>query len=151
MYSEKEKKFHLRVRAIIRDGEHILAVKAKGLKYCFLPGGHHEIGESLPNALLREIKEEMGREATILQYLGVVENGWQKNDAYHQEINHVFEVTVPGMDAKANPASAEEKLEFLWVKPEDFELQDFRPLVIRTLIIKWLKGDKTIWREARFE
>lgn len=149
--NNKEQKFHLRVRAIIRDGEYILAVKAKGLEYCFLPGGHHEIGESLSDALLREIKEEMGLEGEIRQYLGVVENGWQENDAYHQEINHVFEVVIHGIDAKANPASAEEKLEFFWIKPEDFEKYDFRPIVMRPLIVKWLAGDKTIWCEARFE
>ena len=119
MHSEKETKFHLRVRAIIRDGEHILAVKAKGLEYCFLPGGHHEIGESLPSALLREIKEEMGLDGEIRRYLGVVENGWQGNDAYHQEINHVFEVAVPGIHAQTDPPSAEEKLEF-YINPHDF-------------------------------
>ena len=151
MPSEKEKKFHLRVRAIIRDGEHILAVKAKGLEYCFLPGGHHEIGESLPSALLRELKEEMGCEGEIRQYLGVVENGWQGNDAYHQEVNHVFEVAISGVGAGANPPSAEEKLEFLWIKPEDFESKNFRPKIMRPLIIKWLEGDKTIWCESNFE
>lgn len=151
MHTEKEKKFHVRVRAIIRDGEHILAVKAKGSEYCFLPGGHHELGESLPDALLRELKEEMGREGEIRQYLGVVENGWQDGDTYHQEINHAFEVVIEGIDAKANPASAEEKLEFLWIKPKDFESQNFRPLVMRPLIVKWLDGDKTIWCESRFE
>ena len=151
MHSEKETKFHLRVRAIIRDGEHILAVKAKGLEYCFLPGGHHEIGESLPSALLREIKEEMGLDGEIRRYLGVVENGWQGNDAYHQEINHVFEVAVPGIHAQTDPPSAEEKLKFYWIKPEDFERYDFRPKIMRPLIVNRLKGDRKIWCESHFE
>jgi len=151
MHSEKEKKFHVRVRAVVRDGDHILAVKTKGADYCFLPGGHHEFGESLQGALLREIKEEMGLEGEIRQYLGVVENGWANGDVYHAEINHVFEVAIPRIDVKTNPISAEEKLEFLWVKLDDFEQQDFRPIVMRPLIAKWLQGDKTIWCESNFE
>lgn len=151
MHSEKEKKFHVRVRAIVRDGDHILAVKMKGADYCFLPGGHHEFGESLSDALLREIKEEMGLEGEIRQYLGVVENGWANGDVYHAEANHAFEVVIPGIRAEKDPASAEEQLEFLWVKLEDFEKQDFRPLVMRPLITKWLQGDTTIWCESNFE
>lgn len=151
MRSKKEKKFHLRVRAIIRDDGHILAVRQKGLDYCFLPGGHHEFGESLSDALLREIKEEMGLDGEIRQYLGVVENGWHGTDAYHQEINHVFEVAILGIFAASIPPSAEEKLEFFWIKQEDFERHDFRPLVMRPLIRNWLAGDKVVWCESRFE
>lgn len=151
MFSEKEKKFHVRVRAIIRDDGHILAVKAKGLEYCFLPGGHHEMGETLAGALVREIKEEMGLDAEIRSYLGVVENGWAQGDVYNSEVNHVFDVVIPGIGAGENPASAEEQLEFLWIKPEEFESHDFRPIVMRPLIIKWLAGDKTVWCEANFE
>ncbi len=148
---DSKTKFHVRVRAIVYDDGHILAVKMKGADYCFLPGGHHEMGETLADALVREIKEEMGREGEIRQYLGLVENGWQGDDAYHQEINHIFEVAIPGVHAQEAPPSAEEKLEFLWVKPGDFEKKDFRPPVIRPLIINWLKGDKKIWCESNFE
>lgn len=148
---DSKTKFHVRVRAIVHDNGHILAVKMKGADYCFLPGGHHEMGETLADALVREIKEEMGCNAEISHYLGVVENGWQGGDVYHQEINHAFAVSIPEISAKMNPQSAEEQLEFLWVKPEDFEQQNFRPPVIRPLIDKWLGGDKEIWYETRFE
>lgn len=149
--NNKEQKFHLRVRAIVHNDGHILAVKMKGGNYCFLPGGHHEFGESLPDALVREIKEEMGLDAEIRNYLGVVENGWPQGDVYNAEVNHIFDVVIPEINASVNPASAEEQLEFLWVKPEEFDKHDFRPLVIRPLIMKWLAGDTTIWCESRFE
>ena len=43
----------------------------------FLPGGHVEIGESAENALIRELREELGVNCSIQQFLGVIENQWQ--------------------------------------------------------------------------
>ena len=60
-----QKHFHLRVRGIIRDGEHILLARAKGKSYSFLPGGHHEMEETIAQTLVRELREELGVDATV--------------------------------------------------------------------------------------
>lgn len=142
------KKFHLLVRAVVRDSNNILVARVKGGSYCFLPGGHHEIGETLAETVKREIKEEMGLRAEVKQYLGVVENNWSKNQ---YEINHIFEVKIPKLNVKAHPSSQEGHLEFFWIKPDDFKKQNLLPVVIQPLIADWLKGDKKIWHEANFK
>jgi len=144
------KKFHLRVRAVIHDGENLLVARMKGTNYCFLPGGHHEVGEMLVDALVREIKEEIGLSAKVKQYLGVIENGWPEGNVYNYEINHVFEVLVKNISAKTAISSQENHLEFLWIKIDDFKKQNLLPVMIRPLILNWLRGEKKIWQESSF-
>src|SRR3989344_7135431 len=145
-----QKHFHLRVRGIVRDGEHILLARVKGKKYSFLPGGHHEVGETLAQTLVRELHEELGVESVAKNYLGVVENGWPEDGEYHYEVNHIFEAEVSGLRASASPASKEDHIEFFWSRADEFERFDLRPKMIRTLIANWMKGDTRIWQESNF-
>ncbi|MEY4731850.1 MAG: hypothetical protein RL681_796 [Candidatus Parcubacteria bacterium] len=146
-----QKYFHLRVRGIIRDGEHVLLVRTKGKNYSFLPGGHHEVGETLAQTLVRELREELGVEATVKNYLGVVENGWPQDGEYHYEINHIFAAEVPSLRADAHPTAKEDDLEFFWSRQEEFEKNDLLPVMLRPLISKWMNGDMRIWLESNFE
>jgi ADP-ribose pyrophosphatase YjhB (NUDIX family) len=145
-----KKKFHLRVRAVIHEGENLLAVRMKGQNYCFLPGGRHEIGETLSRAIIREIKEELGLPAAIQRYLGIIENGWKENNSDVYEINHVFEVKIPKLKTNKYPRSKENKIEFFWLKPKDFARRNLLPVIIRPLIKKLFKGDKTTWIASNF-
>jgi ADP-ribose pyrophosphatase YjhB (NUDIX family) len=60
-------------RAVIRREDRILVACPVGEDWCFLPGGHVEPGESVESALLRELAEELGTEASIVRLVGVVE------------------------------------------------------------------------------
>lgn len=154
LFRKKTKKeFHLLVRAVIHDdnNDSLLVAKMKGANYCFLPGGHYEAGETLTDALAREIKEEMGLFAEVKQYLGVIENGWQKDNGYHYEINHIFEVLIKNVNAKTDIFSQENHIEFLWIKTDDLEKQNLLPAIIRPLILNLLKGEKKIWQESNFQ
>src|SRR3989338_7830559 len=150
-FEPKLKKFHLHVRAVIHDGDYLLVARTKGEDYCFLPGGHYEVGETLAEALGREIEEEMGLKAEVKQYLGIVENRWFEDNLHHYEINHVFEVEVPKLNTKVNPLSQENHLDFFWVKSDYFEKQNLLPIIIRPLITNWFKGSREIWHERNLE
>ena len=56
---------------MIKD-EKLLVAEYIGYHY-FLPGGHVEVGESAENALIRELREELGVNCSIKQFLGVIE------------------------------------------------------------------------------
>lgn len=96
----------------VMDGE-LLVCKAKGGLSAYLPGGHIEFGESGREALVREIREELGVEAETGRFLGAVENKFLQNGRTHAEINLVYELVF-----KEKPAAEarEDWLEFEWVK-----------------------------------
>ena len=111
----------------VQDGK-ILLCKAKGGATTYLPGGHVEFGEMGRQALVREVKEEMGVDAETGAFLGVVENAFQQHGKPHAEVNLVYELKVPS----ATPARAcEDWIEFEW--RDLAHLDDLLPAAFRRL------------------
>lgn len=94
----------------VQDGK-LLLCRAKGGRTTYLPGGHIEFGETGREALVREIREEMGVEAETGIFLGVVENSFLQHGKPHAEINLVYELKLP---AGANAVAREDWIEFEW-------------------------------------
>ncbi len=94
----------------IADGK-ILLCRAKGGKSTYLPGGHIEFGETGREALVREVKEELGVSSTTGKFLGVVENSFLQHGKPHAEINLVYELKFASIpETKAQ----EERIESAW-------------------------------------
>ena len=108
------------------DGN-ILLCKAKGGKTTYLPGGHIEFGETGRQALVREIKEELGLDSSTGAFLGVVENSFLQHGAPHSEINLVYELSL----AKREIQAQEDWIEFEWRPLSD--LGDLLPEAFRKL------------------
>ena len=108
------------------DGK-ILLCKAKGGKTTYLPGGHIEFGETGRQALVREIKEELGLDSSTGAFLGVVENSFFQHGAPHSEINLVYELSL----AKGEIKAQEDWIEFEWRPLSD--LDDLLPEAFRKL------------------
>ena len=111
----------------VRDGK-ILLCRAKGGATTYLPGGHVEFGETGREALVREVKEELGVDAGTGEFLGVVENSFQQHGKPHAEVNLVYELTLP---ADADAQSQEDWIEFEWRDVAD--LGDLLPSEFRRL------------------
>jgi len=89
------------VSTIVVKERNVLLVKRRNPpykgKWC-LPSGFAEIGESIQEAALRELKEEAGIDGMIL---GFVDVNWTKNYYYGDLIFHTFEVEQTGGITKA--------------------------------------------------
>jgi 8-oxo-dGTP diphosphatase len=89
------------VSTIVIKGKQILLIKRRNPpykgKWC-LPSGFAEIGESIQDAALRELKEETGIDGMII---GFVDVNWTKNYYYGDLIFHTFEVEQTGGITKA--------------------------------------------------
>ena len=77
----------------VADGK-ILLCFPKDRSYAYLPGGHIEFGETGRVALVREMKEETGLDATAGDLLGVVESSFVQKGERHCEINLIYEMKI---------------------------------------------------------
>ncbi len=111
----------------LREGR-LLLCRAKSGATTYLPGGHIEFGETGRQALVREVKEELGLDAQTGRFLGVVENAFTQHGKPHAEINLVYELILP---PNAEIAAREDWIEFEW-RPCD-SLDDLLPAAFRRL------------------
>ena len=97
----------------IIDGKVLLCLP-KDRSYSYLPGGHIEFGETGREALVREMKEETGLDATAGELLGVVESSFVQKGEKHCEINLIYEMKVRGGEG-GKVRSCEDWICFDWV------------------------------------
>jgi len=127
---------HLLARAVVRDAGHVLLVRADGQAHTFLPGGHVEANEGLTGCLRRELREELGVEARVGPYRGVVEHRWRRDGEQQYELNHCFATTLPSLSADRSPTAQERYLQFGWVpaQPDALDEVDLQPAPLRQLL-----------------
>ena len=126
---------HLVARAVIEHERHFLVAQAKSASNTFLPGGHIEPGEGIPNCLKRELLEETGLNVTVGQFLGIVEADFVDEHGHrHIEINHLFLVSAPNLTRDQPVASLEPHLSFEWVSQAQFDARQLQPSPLRALL-----------------
>ena len=96
----------------VKDGK-VLLCYPKDRSYAYLPGGHIEFGETGREALVREMKEETGLDATAGELLGVVESSFVQKGEKHCEINLIYEMKVRGCEGE-KVRSCEDWICFDW-------------------------------------
>lgn len=74
--------FNYRVCAIILHNNQLLAMKDEHSPYYYLPGGRVQLHETAENAILRELKEELGIDATISRPL------WFNQSFFTEDVTH---------------------------------------------------------------
>ena len=75
--------FNYRVCAVLLDGGRILAMHDERSPYFYLPGGRVRMGERAEDAVLREVREELGIEAKILRPL------WFHQAFFNEDVSHM--------------------------------------------------------------
>ena len=128
----------------VRDGK-LLLCRAKGGSSTYLPGGHIEFGETGRQALVREVKEELGVESSTGAFLGVVENSFLQHGKPHAEINLVYELKlgtgnggledsrIGGLGELPALQSREAWIEFEWCDLNRLDEANLLPPVFRSL------------------
>ena len=122
----------------VRDGK-LLLCRAKGGSSTYLPGGHIEFGETGRQALVREVKEELGVESSTGKFLGVVENSFLQHGKPHAEINLVYELKLgngeqgTGNGVLPSLQAQEDWIEFEWCDLNRLDEANLLPSVFRSL------------------
>jgi ADP-ribose pyrophosphatase YjhB (NUDIX family) len=148
-----KKNIHVLSRGVIIDQDHILLAYDPRTPpdhyyelntfFYYLPGGHVDFQESAHKALVREIKEETGFEATIEKFLGLIENAWHfpgdEVCCHTHEINLIFKLTVMGLKFRDAVPQKEEHVAFEWIPISSLEETDLRPLLLKSALPKWFE------------
>jgi 8-oxo-dGTP pyrophosphatase MutT (NUDIX family) len=117
----------------------LLLCHGKRSSLTYLPGGHIEFLETAQQALVREIKEELGLDAEAGRFLGCCEHAFVQKGEPHAEINLVFELQIPGLTPSAPVAAAEEWIGFVWQPLSRLAEATLEPAPLCTRIPEWLK------------
>lgn len=132
---------------IIKDGKLLTVSVDYGRgRYCKLPGGGHEWGETMQETIIRECKEELNLDVNPLRlvlardYIAKNHNQPYDLDCFHLA-ELMFECVVDDYTTLGNgcePDSAEQKIK--WIELDKLADSDFYPKAI----IPYLKNLKNI-------
>ena len=105
--------------ADLRGGKILLAARGKppGEGLFSLPGGMVEIGETLGEAALRELREEVGVEARLISLIGPVE--FIERDAKGHIKHHVVIAAHAARWVSGEPRTGPEAKDIRWVTERD--------------------------------
>ena len=117
-------------RGVCVRGGKVLLCRAKGSATTYLPGGHIEFGEKGKEALVREIREELGVESRAGEMIGVVENSFVQHGKPHAEINLVYELEIP---PEAECKSQEDWIGFEWCDADALDGAKLLPVEMAAL------------------
>lgn len=121
----------------VMDGK-VMLCRAKGGKSSYLPGGHIEFGETGRQALVREVREELGVASEAGTFLGAAENSFMQHGKPHAEINLIYELKIDSADVK----SQEDWIEFEWCDLDKLDAANLLPTSFRAI---------ASWPDVRFE
>ena len=109
--------------AIFRDGKVLLVRRARspGEGFYSLPGGRVEFGESLHDALRREVDEETGRR---IEFVGLA--GWREVLRGATGGGHYLIMSFAARWMANEPVLNEELDDFKWLAPDDVGLGDLK-------------------------
>lgn len=121
-----------------RDGK-VLVCRDLKRGHAYLPGGHVEFGESARDALLRELDEECGIDASVGLPRVIWEMRFVQQGVTKQEISIVFHVEHPvNAPWPGSVPSYEPHIAFEWIDPVEALAQG----VVPPACAEWL-GNQT--------
>lgn len=121
------------VRALIIRNRKILVCQTNGRSYYFLPGGHVEFGETMQEALKRELYEELEAKIVRSQFIGGFENLFEQDGEKKHEVSFIFHVDIDISEVVAK----EEHISFYWFTMDEFINENIVPPALKDAIVAW--------------
>lgn len=133
-------RLRLTARAIIVNDNHLLICNVKERSYTYLPGGEVNPGESIKDALKREIDEELKKVVDIKKYVGYIDQQFVLNEEKIHEITHLFMTKLVNIDTTEQLETYNEVPSVRWVPINQLEGANLMPKIIQTTIPKLFKN-----------
>lgn len=139
----EEGRFNYRVCAIIVDEGRILAMHDERSPYYYLPGGRVKMGERAEDAVVREVREELGIEAKVLRPLWLSQSFFNEDvdrmDFHELCLYFLMDHSETGLLARGDGFTRREGRRthaFQWLPFERLRDEYFYPLFLKTEIFR---------------
>ncbi|MED4584761.1 NUDIX hydrolase [Brevibacillus choshinensis] len=138
VFRTNEGVFNYRVAAVwIRNGR-VLLHRLHSEQSWSLPGGRVAMAEDSRHSLYRELREELGIEATVGEMLWIVENFFPYNGTPYHEIGFYYRIESddPHFPQTDGPFFSKEgpRLIFQWTPLEQLDRSELYPAFLRTAL-----------------
>ena len=131
-------KFNYRVCAMMIDGSRILAMRDERSPYYYLPGGRVEMGEAAEQAVIREVREELGVTPKIIRPLWLNQAFFTEdvdNLHYHELcIYYLMDISDTDLLEKGDQFTSKEGQRthiFEWLEFDRLKDEYFYPLFLK--------------------
>lgn len=116
------------VVAIVRDDSgRILMIHKTDNDLWALPGGGHQIGESISETVVREVKEETGYDVEVVGISGTYTNPHHLMAYDDGEVRQQFSIAFRAKLIGGSPRTSSESKQVRWVPPMELADLDIHP------------------------
>lgn len=153
-FRTEEGTFNYRVGAIILHEGRVLIMRDEGIPHEYLPGGRLRVGETLEQALAREMREELGMSLPPHRLTFVCESFFMMRGSMYHELGmyYILEGAPEELKARGDRftvTEGEEIHHFFWVPVEQLkEYEGFVPMFLKERITSLPEGVELITQHS---
>jgi 8-oxo-dGTP pyrophosphatase MutT (NUDIX family) len=115
------------VAAVRNDDGELLMIHRTDNDLWALPGGGHDVGESISDTVVREVREETGIEVEVIGLLGIYTNPKHVMAYDDGEVRQQFSISFSAKPIGGRLATSSESRQVRWVNPADLDRLEIHP------------------------
>lgn len=132
-------KLNIRAGGVIIHNNKVLTHKSINKDHYALPGGRIEVGENSKETIRREIREELGKEIEVQDYLATVENFFIMNDKKYHELYFLYQIEFKNEEDKKitetmKNLEGKDYLHYEWIDLKDIDQYNLLPACLKDVL-----------------
>lgn len=114
---------------VLDDRERLLTIRRTDNGLVALPGGRHELGETVTQTAVRETLEETGMLVEVTSLVGIFSNPDHVMSYDDGEVRQEFSICFRGYPVGGTPRTSNESSEVAWLTRSDLDAADIHPSI----------------------
>lgn len=115
------------VAVVVDAGQRVLLIRKTDNRLWALPGGGHELGESIADTVVREVKEETGYDVDVETITGIYTNPHHVMAYDDGEVRQQFSIAFKARLVGGEAQTSSESSEVVWLSPDEIAKLDMHP------------------------